>query len=315
MTEQEQKVSHLRSFVRDKSLDLFENIAELGYKIKVENEENLRVLNQHQNLPTVLYFNHMSKDDPFLTIYLVKRYAQDRLKNVIMPVSEKYAYLHNYPKYAASVFLGKAAAGFSMPGFVQSYRLRTHGGDNESSDKLKHKASALGRRFIRQLDAELPGGPLIILSPEGHISSDGQLLPSEDGAGFIVKKLAKLRGSGLIEDGLIMPIGFVFSPYKGRRFHYNPFKSTELKYIVGEPISVDEAIKGARELTRGVLSQERSNSQSISNFLMWKLSKLLPVNMRGVYADSKLNDTLMGRFELRMLDKSDRKAGVYDTWE
>lgn len=311
----EREQPNLRSFVRDKSLDLFENLTESGYKIEIENRENLSVLAELSRLPVVMYYNHMSKDDPFLAIYLVKRFAQDRLKNVIIPVSEKYSHLYNYPQYATSVFLGKEAAGFSMPSIIQSYRLRTEESDKDLLDKLKHKSSTLGREFIKLLDAKLPGNPLIILSPEGHISSDGKLLPCEAGMGYIVNKLARLKEKGIIEDAILLPVGFVFSQYKGRRLHYKPFKSADLKCLVGEPQSIDDASYGVRELTSAVLGHKRSDSQTLSNFLMWRLSKLLPDNMRGVYADDIFRDTLLGRFELRMLDKSDRKAGVYDSWE
>jgi 1-acyl-sn-glycerol-3-phosphate acyltransferase len=283
--------------IRKSAFDAYDKAISLGYKLEVENRQNLSVIRQNPNDPCVLYFNHTAMDDPFLIIELLQKEAPNRLKNVVMPVSDYYSQFKNYPAYSLSVKVGKMG-GFIMPNIIQSYRRR---GADENSD-LRNKVESLNLYFTRLIKQRLTSGSCVIISPEGHRSPTSSLLPAESGAGLMVKMMDKLKRDKKIDNGYIIPIGIIFDNPKGPKLHYNPLAKAKLKLKIGEAMDPTSIINESSSV------KTRAKSAKVaSHILMRHLAILLPEEMRGLYSDEYFSDTLKGRYESRM----DKNGKVY----
>jgi hypothetical protein len=277
------------------SLDAFERFVGKGYEMKVEGEENLDVLDNF-GVPVVMYFNHIAKDDPFLVSYLVHKRSPHRMENVIIPVSEEHVQYENYRSYATVVSTARKLWGVQMPEVVQSYRLR----DDDGVDKeLKGKALRLAREFFVLLDDKVAASegytqPLIILSPEGHRSGNGALQPAESGIGTVAEIMYKKLKRKKIAQAYFLPVGIIFDEYKDDRLYFNPLNKPVLNLIVGEAQDLESVIKGSNGIKEGI-----ANRKEISHYLMWKLSGLLPGDMKGFYGPGVIENTFNDRYELR----------------
>lgn len=93
----------------------FEWLMDKGYEINVIGEENFRELNDHPEIPAVLYFNHIAADDPLIVACLLATYLNNRLGSVVYPVSEDYTKITGKkPHYIIGVKLAELI-GFTMP--------------------------------------------------------------------------------------------------------------------------------------------------------------------------------------------------------
>ncbi len=86
-------------------------LVEKGYKLQVNNLENLTELNNdHSSDPVVIYFNHISNDDPVIITTVLKQYLNKRHGPWIYPVSEHYTHFQNHKLYPPAVFLADTNA-------------------------------------------------------------------------------------------------------------------------------------------------------------------------------------------------------------
>lgn len=262
----------------------------MGYEIDVENRQNLNLLKEKPKEPFVIYFNHAAMDDPFLVVSLLNSHARERLGNVVMPVSEDYVQFQTFPAYSFFVNIGRNAAGFSMPEVVQSYRIRREGVNTE----VKEKSVNLATEFIRLIKRKLPSGPVVIISPEGHRSKNGVLIPAEAGVGAIAHLIKRLKEKAELLNGYFIPIGLAFDRWKGPLLHYNLIEKARIKAVVGEPMDVETVISESMKLG----GDAKPDSELTSHFLMYRLAQILPEEMRGVYHRRFIKDTLRGRFKL-----------------
>jgi hypothetical protein len=291
--------------VRSRSLEAFGRLLNKGYDLEVKNRENLTVLCDEPKNPAVVIFNHTATDDPLIIYQIIHKAAPERMNNVIVPVSESHAKFKKFPAYSALVKIGNQLWGFETPQVVQSYRLRTEGGVD---DGLSQKSSQLGKSLFRLIDAKLFSGPLLMLSPEGHRSESGTLLPAEGGVGVIAQLMQKQVSKSLLQEGYFLPIGIRIAGFEGKKIYYNPLKRPFVECTIGEPITSENAVSCGGFAD----SDAKSDPRVISHYLMSQVARLLPEEMQGVYHSDYAGDTFMGRFEQR--SSADGRVFVYDNW-
>lgn len=256
----------------------------------------------------MLFFNHIAADDPLAVVYLLSTRLDRRLNNVIFPVSEDYTQLKGgKPEYVLGVQLAEKIAGFKTPRIIQSYRLKDEESDDEQRQRLKGRSEKLAREYSKLITEKIPLGATVVVSPEGHRSPDGRLLPAEKGLGMLVKTIERAKKQKMIPDGLFIPVGLSFTEKYRYGLNLNFRHRPEIVVQIGSPLSLDQVFFGAKNLT----AKENLTASDLSHFLMVELAKLLPVPMWGVYHPDRLADTLAGRFELRM-NSQIRKADVFD---
>ncbi|MGD8744316.1 MAG: 1-acyl-sn-glycerol-3-phosphate acyltransferase [Candidatus Woesebacteria bacterium] len=292
-----------------------EKIISLGYNLEIKNGENLDVLNEYSDSPAIVTFNHLAKDDPFLVYLLLRRFSKERLLNVEMPISEEFAQFENYFAYAAAVRVGRGMAGFDMPEIVQSYRTRIEGADEESINEALSKSMHYGKEFAYRMREKLPSNPLIIISPEGHRSDDGKLLPAEKGVGFLVNLVSRQKKERQKKDDKqhkahVVQVGLVYENFLGPEIHFlHNKKRAKVNLVVGKPLEVDDLMAQAENLSEF----NKSRHHRISHILMTKMSNNLPKEMRGFYDDGIREETYKDRFELRTTKEGDQKVFDKDT--
>lgn len=279
----------------------FELLANSGYNIETINSQNLDVLQKGPDSPCVLYFNHTVPDDPILSILLIQSNAPQRINNLIIPVSEHYMQFRNFFMYASAVRIGRSFGGIEMPEIVQSYRKR---GDGRES--LQSKSESLNLTLVRLFSKKMSKGPVILISPEGHRSDSGSLLPAETGIGSLAKLMQNAKMRGEIDNGYFIPLAIVIKDRRDPDLLNFSFKGKpEVKLTVGEAIDVDKVITESRQL-----GPDTKQAGAISHYLMSRLAGLLPPQMRGFYDSERLADTASGRYEQREWENG--TVRVYD---
>jgi hypothetical protein len=281
-------------------LEFYEKTVSLGYYIKLEGRDNLRVIREEPGNPCVLYFNHTATDDPFLIVDVLQKENLNSLRNVVIPVSEYYSQFKNHPPYALAVRLGRFA-GITMPEIVQSYRRR----GSEENTELDGKANTLNLQLARLLKKELAGGSHVIISPEGHRSEKGTLLPAESGIGLIITMMNNLKKEAKIGNGYFIPWSIIFENPKGNGLYFNPFNKAKVNLVIGRALEVESIIKES-----SLFGEKSQLARVSSHILMRHLAEQLPDKMQDVYNKSLFEDTLKGRFEQRINEKGE--VYVYD---
>jgi hypothetical protein len=170
----------------------------------------------------------------------------------------------------------------------------------EDRKTLTDRSFHLSRKLMQLVDSEmrLQKDPVIIAAPEGHRSEDGSLQPPENGLGGIVKAMLIQQEAGNIFNGLVLPIGLQYEGNSTRDINWNPLRKPKVIATIGNLMTLEEIKAGSLELAQRY-NLEVKSSRLYTHFLMLKLSELLPINMRGVYAEELLELTLAGNFELR----------------
>lgn len=273
---------------REQFLRGLEKTVSLGYKLTALNPQHLDILNERADDPSVIYFNHSAQDDPLITVTFLQKYIPKRLQNVVMPISSHHLQFKNFPAYSLLVGFGKNYLGFSMPDVVQSYRRR-----GTSKQDTSETALARDLRFAHILKASMAEGCIVLISPEGHRSESGTLLPAEGGVGAIARLMKGLKDKGKIKNGYFIPMGLIFENHKHTKLNYNPIKPPSLTISIGTSMSIEMVLEESAKI-------QPFGSIATSHFLMEKLAALLPQDMRGVYAPHIIGDTYSGRFEQRM---------------
>lgn len=275
-------------------------LPKLGYHIKVKDNQNiLGSLEQQNNLPLLIYFNHVALDDPLVILNLLHHHLPER--NYILPVSETYLEKEagKLPIYNEAVNVIKLL-GFTVPHIIQSYRLRDEKLSEKDRIALTERSSLLSGKFIKLVNSEMESQkhPVIIIAPEGHRSEDGSLQPSESGLGGIVKCMLKQQEAENIFNGLVLPIGLQYEENFTQNINWNPLRQPKVIVAIGNLMTLEEIKDGSLGLAWR-RNLKVADSRLYTHFLMLKLSELLPRNMRGIYAEELLELTLAGNFELR----------------
>jgi 1-acyl-sn-glycerol-3-phosphate acyltransferase len=299
------------------TVDAFLTSVDCGYRFEVNGLHNLDVLRNEPNAPVFMVFNHTKRVDPFAAAWLIKLTARERMNNVIAPVSDEYTKFRKFTAYASAVAVGRWV-GFNLPEIMQAYRHRDDRLDKNDKKELKKRAANLSREFMTifrdSLEVSIENAinaPVCIISPEGTRSDYGSLLPPEAGGGSIVKELAKYTKRGYLNKAYVSYLGIDFQqqfPKQG----YNPYYGPTVVLNIGEVEAVEKVIENAVRLTDEYRPSKILRFTDISNYLMYKLSLLLPEQRKGVCHEEMLADTLAHRYEQRLTEDGVR---IYDKYK
>ncbi len=270
---------------------------EIGYDFRVNfigYEEDLNQI-KNPNIPLLIYFNHISADDPIIAPWIVGKIFSERLPDIVMPVSNEYMNFFKKWYYALGVrLIAQGLLGWQMPQIVQSYRLRDERLSEDERRELQGKSFGLARNFLTEFKNSLENKqkqPVIILFPEGHRSREG-LLPAEEGAGLIVKELSKTN------KGLILPIGLVYEDDQRDGFNFNLFKPPKIDFIIGNPLIPEQVINEAQIIYESYGIKFNRGVAQLSHGLMWILSQILPEAQRGYYSKDRIRETLSDVYKI-----------------
>ena len=120
------------------------------------------------------------------------------------------------------------------------------------------------REAIRAVLAELQAGRAVIVSPEGRISTTGQLIQAQRGPVF----LADRAGAAILPVAMIGVASILPNVMKFRR--------TPVTVHIGHPITVQPGAGG----------NQKASIQLATDQLMAELASMLPPDYRGHYADA-----------------------------
>ena len=277
---------------------IYQKFALKGYRLKIENEENLKGLTDPQT-PFVVYFNHLAGDDPVVVSALVNQVTKGS-REILMPVSQEYVFLKGgLIWYAIGVLGARHLLGWQMPEIIQSYRLRDERLSESKNSEMRNKSFKLSRLFFEKVKERLQQEekPIIVISPEGHRSEQG-LLPAEDGIGVLARLMRE-------NNGLILPLGLIYHGGK-RGLNYNPLNPLSVDVVVGCPLIYDEVEAKAEELYSSYsLPFSEKSKAMIAHTLMWHLTQLLPEDLHGYYSSSLIKETLEGHRQLGINQKGE----------
>jgi 1-acyl-sn-glycerol-3-phosphate acyltransferase len=147
----------------------------------------------------------------------------------------------------------------------------------------KYRENALARWFVRQLDGifvdrfeadfsavrqaltRLRSGGLLVLAPEGTRSPTGALIEGHHGISYLAAK------AGVP----IYPVGITGTQDQAVLANFKRLQRARVVGVVGEPFTLPEISRKAREETLVVYTDE----------IMCRIAALIPPEYRGVYAD------------------------------
>ncbi|MEM5799531.1 MAG: 1-acyl-sn-glycerol-3-phosphate acyltransferase [Candidatus Aenigmatarchaeota archaeon] len=198
-------------------LRILAEIVEKIYKIEIspENEKNLNSVKDvvtHSSL--IVYFNHISLDDPVIVLYLLVKYCGDKINDIYAPESRKHFEFTRSPLNAIFLRFG-SLLGFKLYPVVQHY---------DKINYSKGEQQKLLSRFYRDTKKGLSEiGNVLLIAPEGTRSPNGKLQQAQKG----IEKISQS-----IENTYFLPIGLYWENNQGSR-NYNFGR----KYIVnvGKP--------------------------------------------------------------------------------
>ena len=235
-------------------------LPEIAYRIHIS-EENRSHIKEVKNqlignpaLNFILYFNHISYNDPLLAAYIVQQIDPKHSRHLIAPASYSHTNPDNPTNRGFSLMIDEAKrCGIEIVRVIQAYQV-----DNPKYGYSKNQAQTTYHAWMRRLKelraSGIPTGCLI--SPEGHRSDDGILGAGESGILATGRFLAPV---------IYIPLGISYNgDYK--RSGLNIGKKINL--VIGET----------------VVQNEPRDYPNLGD-IMSKLAVTLPSNMRGEWLD------------------------------
>ncbi len=232
------------------------------YRLNIDQESKQNIsnikeyLSENKKVNFVGYFNHICFSDPLLAGHVAGLIDPKKTRHIIAPIS----YSHTDPERSnngGTMHMKKIseACGVEMRRVIQTYQINNpeYGYTQEQANETYLK---LFRRLKELNKSETATGCLIC--PEGHRSDDGILGPGEEGMLSIGRFLQPVA---------YVPIGI---SYEGDYNRSGLNFGKRLNLSVGEMIISE---KGDKSLT--------------TDILMRNLADILPIKMRGQWAESK----------------------------
>lgn len=234
---------------------VFEQVSRL-YGMRLSAESNFHLQQASLSLlsgPLVLYINHVETGDALIMIPLVM--SLPGVKRIMGPVGMKhYDYMRD-PVGAMAFRLLKFANIYPSP-IVQADDLSSYSPQDRArmSSNLRETTSALLWK----------PGTLYGIAPEGT-RSGGVLKRAHRGIGYLNRNIAHPV------ELTYMPVGLVY-----------PHMSVQQGIRVGKPFTLRGLIPAQAALS----DNPRDRAQQTTDILMLKLADLLPLQYRGVYANT-----------------------------
>lgn len=231
-------------------------LPEIAYRIHISEDDRSYIkeikeqLAVHPNFNFILYFNHISYDDPLLAAHIVQQIDPKHTRHLIAPASYSHTDPNKPVNYGFSFMMDEAKkCGVEIIRVIQAYQV-----DNPQYGYTKDQAQATYRVWMRRLkelrSENTPTGCLI--SPEGHRSDDGILGAGEAGIISTGRFLAPV---------IYIPVGISYiDDYKRSNLNFGK----KLNLSIGN-ITVQDNPKDGPSL----------------DGIMYKLAMTLPKDMQG----------------------------------
>lgn len=238
---------------------VFDGITNLLYSPEVLPEAKKSIdlitefMEENPEYSFVLYFNHISFNDPAVVINVADRFDPKHRKHMVTMMSYSHTDPDD-PKHRVFALMAKGLEKCGVEGIrvIQKYQV-----NNPEFGYTEEQASLNYLQSMRRLK-ELRGIPTgVIISPEGTRSRSGTLAGGESGVVAIGRVLAPV---------IYIPLAISYEG-KYQRDSINLFK--KMRVNIGE-----------------VTIQEKSSEYPTVEELMQKLARALPEEMRGVWGNS-----------------------------
>lgn len=209
----------------------------------------------------VVYFNHFTRDDPFLAGALAVRRLSGSLTGMTVPIGARHFREYGAKSLIHSVVIHHThLLGIELCPVPQPYYINRND-YNFSASEL----TSMQRNFIKSAKRVLGNqGGLLLIAPEGTRSPDGGLLEAQPG----IEHFNRYGSSVHFSPWAVVPTG----PYD-REEGLGP-----VEVRIGAPMTKDEIEARWRE-------DGKPNVVGFTDKLMVGLAELLPFEMRGVYAN------------------------------
>lgn len=237
---------------------LLDGVTRLSYspEIKVESEKKIlevaEFLEENREYNYVIYFNHISYNDPVIAIYIADKIDPKHRRRLFAPMT----YSHIDPGRPAGKLLNDLTGltkifGVETMPVIQKYQV-----NNPEFGYTEEEARVTYTNLIRRLkelkETKTPTG--VFISPEGHRSETGELKGAESGLTAIGRLLAPV---------VYVPVAI---SYSGRFGRDSINLGKKMRVEIGE-----------------VTAQEDPKEYPTVEELMNKLANALPWEMRGIW--------------------------------
>jgi len=245
--------SRIENFSRDFLTGFLPDIA---FRINIPEEDRLKIseirdqLISQPDLSYVVYFNHISFNDPMFAAHLIQKIDPNHTRHFIAPASHFHTTPEN-PKNKKFIFMINLAkkTGFEIVRVIQAYQV-----DNPEYGYTKDQAQSTYKVWLKRLKelrmSNIPIGCLI--SPEGTRSNDGVLGVGESGI---------LATGKFMTPVMYIPLGISYIDGFNRE-----------KFNLGKRINLS--------IGETIIQQGPTDQPSL-NDVMAKLALTLPEDMRG----------------------------------
>ncbi|KKS95060.1 MAG: hypothetical protein UV71_C0013G0010 [Microgenomates group bacterium GW2011_GWC1_43_13] len=213
-------------------------------------EEIKNLLNSQPDLSYIVYFNHISFNDPMFAAHIIQKFDPKYSRHLIAPASHFHTSPEN-PRNRKFIFMINLAkkTGFEIIRVIQAYQV-----NNPEYGYTRDQAQSTYKAWLKRLKelrmSDTPIGCLI--SPEGTRSSDGVLGVAESGI---------LATGKFITPVIYIPLGISYiDEFKREKFNLGK----RIHLAIGETII-----------------QQSPADQPNLNDVMTKLALTLPEDMRG----------------------------------
>ncbi|MEI6326595.1 MAG: hypothetical protein WCO78_00565 [Candidatus Roizmanbacteria bacterium] len=169
-----------------------------GIHVQADSQARLHQALGHLNEPTdphlVVYFNHVTFEDPALALSVYRRYLyphQNTYRQPFIPASKWNTDPSKNPQFAKVAGLAHDFLDCEIFPLIQPYMMGNEAKYGYRQQDLSHNF----REFVQRLNKMASGDDprAIFLAPEGTRSHDGSMGPAEPGIQSIVKKLHDKR--------------------------------------------------------------------------------------------------------------------------
>ncbi len=237
---------------------LLDVLPRMIYRINGPEDDQLEttrnLLAQRSDLSYVLYFNHISYNDPLLAAYIARRIDNNR--RLVAPAS--YSHTDKDGPHASSAlrYMADVASncGIEMVRIIQNYQINDpEYGYTEAEAMATYRTWLTKLRDLHEQDISVG----CLMSPEGHRSESGALGNGEKGI---------TNTGALLAPVAFIPLGIV---YEGKYERDEMNLGRHIRLTLGESII-----------------QERQKERVKLPTLMLNLANTLPISMRGQWAET-----------------------------
>jgi len=237
---------------------LLDVLPRMIYRIDGPEDDRLEIIRsllaQRSDLSYVLYFNHISYNDPLLAVHIARRIDNNR--HLVAPASYSHTDKDGPQANSALRFMADVASncGIEVVRIIQNYQINDPKyGYTEAGAMVTYRAWLTKLRNLHKQDISVG----CLMSPEGHRSESGTLGKGEKGI---------TNTGALLAPVAFIPLGIV---YEGKYERDGVNIGRRVSLFLGESVT-----------------QENRSERVRLNRLMLNLANILPVSMRGQWTEA-----------------------------